>query len=561
MKQELQEWRLGGEPGKAREAGADTARPGPAPDLSRERLSRPLYVLTPEMLGWLLVSGYALLSRLLMLGGRPLSPADARAALLDLEIARSGLGALGHSPLPHSAWVNLIGAAGFLASGDDQFPARLAPVLGGLLMVGAALAMRPWLGRAGSLAMAAMLTLSPSATYFSRSGTAVVPALAMALVALALIVRMSRRWKLWRALAVGCTGGLGLAADPSGLITGASMVAAAVVLGLVRLVAGRHRWLEVRLWWEHRGALAVLSAATVLAIWLFCASDFAAEPVIGATAAGIAVALRGATSPSHLAGLDFYLPVLTLYEFVIVVGALVGLLAFVGVRLRSWFAVWSVSWMVFALAFCLWMPPRTTDWTLVMLVPMGLVGALGIDHIHHTRAWRVLRIPAAALLLFGLYVQVLTNFVYVAPDAGEAPFARHATLFWTEATTTLQTPRECARVLRAVPAVNRTVFFKSDSPTLRWYLRSLGEVGAADSAAVTVQPGPPAPASPGQSVVARRFDLEDRWSPALGALTPQGALHYVLTARAFAPLEKREVTVVVRRPFRPAPTVIFGAGP
>src|SRR5271166_3695387 len=136
----------------------------PPPSLSDHRLDAPLYVLTVEHLGWAALALYALLTRLGALGLRPLDFIEASRALFAREIAGRGLGVL--SVEQPSGWPDILRAGVFAAFGASDFGARIIAALFGLALIAAAYAMRRQLGRAGALAFATMLTLSPTLTYF-----------------------------------------------------------------------------------------------------------------------------------------------------------------------------------------------------------------------------------------------------------------------------------------------------------------------------------------------------------------------------------------------------------
>ena len=129
---ETEEWRLGLEPGKRPLLPETPEEPGAPRNYSAERLERPLCVVTVEHLGWATVGLLALASRLVLLGARPLDPAEAGHALAALALLRSG------TPIgAHLTWVHLLEAAVFAAVGAGDFGARLIFALSGLLLVAA----------------------------------------------------------------------------------------------------------------------------------------------------------------------------------------------------------------------------------------------------------------------------------------------------------------------------------------------------------------------------------------------------------------------------------------
>ena len=161
------------------------------------------------------------------------------------------------------------------------------------------------------------------------------------------------------------------------------------------------------------------------------------------------------------------------------------------------------------------------------------------------------------LALLTLCVQVANNFIWYAPDASQAPWARTALLYWTEPATTLQTPVECARVTGQAPPHGASAFFAADSPVLRWYLRALAPAATAEGATAIVGSVEPASLSEAQGLTTYEFELSDTWHPSWWSLSPQAALHYLASAHAWTPLDSRRVTIAVRPVVTVAPTVIL----
>ncbi|MHB8384032.1 MAG: hypothetical protein ACYDC3_17020, partial [Candidatus Binataceae bacterium] len=170
------DWRLGIDP-------ADRAahlEPAPAPPRaepeaqsagvhSARRLERPLFTVTAEHLGWILVAAYTVLTRLAALGTRPMFPGEAARALGEYALA-SG------TPFPPAAapalgWVGLAQIGIFHGFGVSDMSARGVAGLSALLILFAAFALRGAIGRAGALALAAMLAISPTMLYCSSFGT------------------------------------------------------------------------------------------------------------------------------------------------------------------------------------------------------------------------------------------------------------------------------------------------------------------------------------------------------------------------------------------------------
>ncbi len=159
------EWRLDEEPLERVEpeppAEAPTAKL--AYNLSHARLTRPVYVVTAEHLGWYLVASYALITRTIALGARPLDMPQARDAIAAYLVAGHGRAAFALSDV---SWVTILQGSIFAAIGASDATSRIVVTLCALLMIAVAFTLRPVLGRAGALAFAALIATSPSVAIF-----------------------------------------------------------------------------------------------------------------------------------------------------------------------------------------------------------------------------------------------------------------------------------------------------------------------------------------------------------------------------------------------------------
>jgi hypothetical protein len=179
------------------------------------------------------------------------------------------------------------------------------------------------------------------------------------------------------------------------------------------------------------------------------------------------------------------------------------------------------------------------------------LGAIGLEWFHHNNAWPVVRIIVGTLGALSLYVQIFTNFVYYAPDASEAAWNRHANLYWGGMTTTIQTRIYCRRAMTGITPEDATVYFSTEAPALRWYLRGLRPVTDPAIAAVSVDP-PSANGSngsgAGETAGVRRFDFDYAmsWPLAWRSLSAAAALRYIFTDRAWASPVAAAVSITAR---------------
>src|SRR5262249_52889134 len=149
-------------------------------------------------------------------------------------------------------------------------------------------------------------------------------------------------------------------------------------------------------------------------------------------------------------GISYYAPVAVFYEFGPLIFALLGLIGVLAFQIRSRLAAVAMLWALFATAFVLANPLRAEDWLIMMIVPLALLGAAGIDWLHHLRIWNALRYPIALIAILTLYVQLAATFVHYAPDPTEAAWSKHMLLFWTEPATSIQAEQELRHAQRMV---------------------------------------------------------------------------------------------------------------
>jgi uncharacterized protein (TIGR03663 family) len=561
------EWRLGIELGEHHELELVHPASEPHRDLSLERLERPLEVVTVERLGWAVVALWAIFTRLAFLAARPLDASEAQQALFQYDLAANGFHTSAIADTAYGGWVHVLQAGLFAAFGANDFTARVVFALSGVLLVAIAFEMRNYVGRAGALALAALLVTSPTVTYFSRENTTATPAAVLAFLAVSIFMALKRNPGKSKAIALGCVAGLMLAADSIGTFAAASFLAGLAMIGLWELAVGKNNILRIRVWLDRYSSLVAAVIVTAMVVWFISllmlpgAFTEAAVDDFGKSIWPVSLASDFAQ------GFRVYGPVLAFYEFLIALAGVFGLATIVSLKVRSRFAAWCAIWMVLSLGFFLWMPAWSGDRMIAMLLPAAIVGAFGIDYLHHTSAWGVIRYPLAALAALTLYVQVLTNFVYAAPDASEASWARHANLFWFDGATTIQTRDESARALEGITPADATAFFNdndsdsdADWSALEWYLRTLRAVDKPEAATVVVEPEPGAASDSDSGVRALSFDFDESWSATSKGLDLSRALAYFFTARAWGPIETHGVTIIVKPGREVAPTQIITPG-
>jgi predicted membrane-bound mannosyltransferase len=529
----------------------------PARDLSRERLERPVHVVTAEHLGWAAIAIYAALTRLVALGARPLDAREASHALYAFERATPGThAAAGHYPA-YGGWIHALTAGVFEFGGANDFSARIVFALSGLLLIAMGFVLRRHLGRAGGLALGAMIALSPSVTWFSRASATALPAAAMTLVTLAAFMELKARPGTPRAALLGVAAGLMIAADPVGLVSAGIFIAALAALGLWALVRRKNVGLAISVWLDRYAALPVLAIAAAGGTCALSQSLIPGGWDLARLNHGITMlsgdGARRAFGTAIDGGLRFYLPVLTLYEFMIVIAGALGAAAVLTFRIRSAFATWCLIWTAASIAFWLWTPVRNAESVLAMIIPIAVLGAIGLEWIHHSEIWRWLRVPTAAVAALTLYVGIVGNFIWATPDASEAPWARHANLWQGAHATTVQARLYTDDAAAGISPADATVFFDGEiAAPLRWYLRELRPVRAAESATVIVRNGTLAG---GTAVANYHFDFAEGWQPDFGKARAADIMRFLLGGRIWGPVAFDDVTIMVRKPTASVSTI------
>jgi len=534
------QWRLEDEP-------LEPAEPVPASEaptaeiafnLSQIRLTRAVYVVTAEHLGWYLVAAYALITRTIALGARPLDPAQGTDALTSFLIAQHGRAAFA---LSDASWVTILQGWIFAAIGASDATARIVVTICGLLLIAIGFALRPVLGRAGAIAFAALIAISPSVTYFSLGGSTAIASLTFMMVAIAIAESMRRRPSLLRAAGLGIAIALWMTADPIGYVTASAMIVSLILVGAVEAIRIDHRRLRMRVWWDRRRVLVIVCAMVAVGLWLVLTTAGFHRPLV----ASVVYELHAAFAPPSIAfphAVHRIVPILGFYEFFAVVSRRIG----------DRFAAWSVVWAIISVAIFSSVSANQPDAVVAIILPLALAAAYAIDWMHRLERWNSIQYAIAAAVALTLYVQITINFIYPAPDTSEASWRRHALLFWSVPATSIRTVKECDRARNAAPT-GAKAFIPDDAPQVQWYLRDFTQTDSPDDANIVVTiRNTESGAVPGNPD-APQFGFEEWWNPDFTKLTTLRALRYLLTQRAWSDVEIRDLEITVK-PTAPAPS-------
>ncbi|HYL59129.1 MAG TPA: hypothetical protein VEU51_09670, partial [Candidatus Acidoferrales bacterium] len=309
----------------------------PSRDVSHARLARPVYVVTVEHIAWGAIGVWAVLTRLVALGAAPMNPTGAIAALAEFAIVKDGRAALAAIPGHYASWPELLQGAVFGAISAGDARARIVVAICGLIMVKLAFATRRCVGRAGALALGAMLAISPTLTYYSRDGATAVVSMTAMLAAILIAESMRSKPGVIRGAALGVSIALWLSCDATGYASAATVAVAAACVGAFKLATHDHRRLRIRVWWQRRRAVVVVTAIVAIVGWLALTTVWFSYPVADVSAAKWRAAFA-LPSVAFERGLRNVIPILGFYEFAIMALAIVGAAAIVADKARSRFA-------------------------------------------------------------------------------------------------------------------------------------------------------------------------------------------------------------------------------
>jgi uncharacterized protein (TIGR03663 family) len=526
-------------------------------DHSARRLERPLLIVTVEHLGWAMIALWALVTRFAVLGARPLTTGESARALFDFDLVNGTryASAVGYDSV-WAGWVHFLQAAVFAIAGSGDAAARLTFAVCGLVIIATAFILRSYIGRAGSLCLGILITVSPSFTYFSRCNSNEISVAAAAIVTVTLFVALKERPNVGRAIGLGIAGGLTASAGLGGIATAAMLIASLVLLGLIELAAWNHPRLGIKIWFARYSGLAIATIITAAAAWS------ASELILfhpKAVWSSLAALWNRDGLVMNLAGIAYYLPQLAIYEFALVLGAITGLIAIISLRIRSRFALFCLFWTILSCAYFALSSDHEPGRAVLMLLPAAMLTAFAVDDLHHQRAWAIVRPVLLVLILLTIYLQILTNFIYFAPDAGEPRWARHASLFWRDPITTLQARERLRDIRRQFPPSGGSVYAPDGwSAPIRWYLRDFRPTRAPAMADVVLDPGLAAASAPNdQFESSYMFDLSESWQPDLATLSASRAFRFIFAAQVWGPLQTISTGVTVRPPSNIAPTLIL----
>jgi uncharacterized protein (TIGR03663 family) len=375
-----------------------------------------------QTVGSIITLSVAAALRLLSLDGWALDANEAARAY-DAWALFQGQPPVTGDQIPHTgSLLFLLEGIGFFLFGTSDVVARIIPALAGLALVALPLALRTWVGGPAALGMAALAAISPTLVYASRVVSPEIVIAALALAAVASMVRLGEASLLHGtrgpAIALGITVGATYSAGPSAvtvlvtLTVGVALAALAAPDGTVQrgLHALRREW--------HAFLLAAVATAVL------CFTRFLSYLPDIAGAGETLGAWWGLLTENSDQPVQLFLMVLLVYEPVAVVIAALARGRNNQGDAIALFAGWSVA------AFAIWSfsAGRGPEHAVHVVLPLVMLGGIALGRVLHEIDWRHFWHGSGgllALLMLGIVVGLAAVGVLLTrmDDQGGGPAA------------------------------------------------------------------------------------------------------------------------------------------
>ncbi len=343
-------------------------------------------------------------------------------------------------PLPGGETLPLVGplfllleAVIFFLFGASDATARSLPALVGIGILGLILALRPFLPRAQIAGMLVLATLSPSLVFAART---VDPVILVAFWSLAAVVTVLRAGisggasaTVWAALLGVSMGGM-LASGPEGVSALITVAIAFTVAATTNAAGGRAPVRDPLA----TGLSAILGSpratsamivgllASILLVFTRLLSDLTALEGVLTTFSDWA---RLLTTQSSTTPIQFFFTAIVLYEILAVVFSAVALISSFdrdetdetshGLLRPPLF----VAWFVTSLAIQSFSSGRHPDQTLLVTLPLVLLGGIGLGRLGARIPWRSLPTTRAGVVpvaILGIVIGLIAAVTYIARD-------------------------------------------------------------------------------------------------------------------------------------------------
>lgn len=385
-----------------------------------------------EQLAWIAVALLAVTLRLGGLGVRPMEPSEATQGFAAYQFVKgiAQIAPAGTNPVLFTGNV-----AGFTLLGSSDAVARWLPVLAGLFLTLLPFGLRHRLGKAGALATATLLALSPMVTFYSRRLESDIFVAACALALVVGLVNYSDKHQT-RALYLSA-GALGL-----GLAAGASFytfLVALVIFGLLvafgiqsKEDAERPSWATwIRMAIRDTQGFSARLGAIVVSSFALAATTFVLHPTGIGQAADLLAAWAQGFFPTGGGRPDIFPMVLLLrYEPIILVMGLAGAIRALELgRKSAWIypaiplAIFLAFWAALATILTVLAGHGPSGNILLSLIPLALLAGQAFEGVLQKAAaysWIERRLWRNSWMVAGGILALLVFFYLQITGYGEA---------------------------------------------------------------------------------------------------------------------------------------------
>lgn len=321
----------------------------------------------------------------------------------------------------------------FFLFGVSDATARATPALVGVATVALIGGLRPFVSKSSLAGMILLASVSPTLVFASRTVDPVILVAFWSLAAIVAVLRAgqpgSRRVAAWTGI-FGVSIGAMLAAGPEGISAIITIAVALAVAGMSDGGSGKHDGRGPvaaglsSVFGTTRALLTVVASmiATVVLCFSRLFSDFSALRGTGTTFGDWArlVATQSTTTPTQ-----FFLYAIVLYELLAVVFAIVAIFSSPAPdhEGRSDHATLRptlfLTWFVTALVLQSFSSGRHPDQTLLVALPLMLLGGIGLGRLGSRIPWRTLTTTRAGLppvAITGILIGVAAAITLIARD-------------------------------------------------------------------------------------------------------------------------------------------------
>lgn len=304
----------------------------------------------------------------------------------------------------------LLGQSGsFFLFGATDSVARFLPALAGAGIVLLALALRPFVGRAPSMAMAVLATFSPAMLYASRTGEPHILIAFFAMLLLVCLLYNGRTPSRWWAAGIGLALGGMFASGSASISVLVSMIVGFVAAwlvdsngeGAVRNAIANLRGMNNLI------VLGLSFLGTILVLFSHGFSSISALRGIPETIAnwGRLIGTNESTTPTQ-----YFLLVILLYEVLALFCALVGFAVEGKEGPGKLSSLFFLGWFVASLVLFSFSSGRSPQQAVLVVLPLILWGGAGAGALFEAVDWKQVAGGKALLLVltvFGLLLSVI----------------------------------------------------------------------------------------------------------------------------------------------------------